>query len=39
MGLEDDADFLRVGAELFSQMVMELEVEQQIGAGPHERTK
>ena len=38
IGLQDDADFLRQGVELLSQMVMELEVEQQIGAGKHERT-
>jgi transposase-like protein len=36
--LQDDANFLREGVELLSQMVMELEVEQQIGAGKHERT-
>ena len=38
IGMQDDADFLRQGVELLSQMVMELEVEQQIGAGKHERT-
>ena len=38
IGFQDDADFLREGVELLSQMVMELEVEQQIGAGKHERT-
>ncbi len=38
IGLQEDADFLRDGVELLSQMVMELEVEQQIGAGKHERT-
>jgi len=38
IGLQDDADFLREGVELLSQMVMELEVEHQIGAGKHERT-
>ena len=38
IGLQADADFLREGVELLSQMVMELEVEQQIGAGKHERT-
>jgi transposase-like protein len=38
IGLDDDADFLRQGVELLSQMLMELEVEQQIGAGKHERT-
>lgn len=38
IGLDEDADFLRQGVELLSQMLMELEVEQQIGAGKHERT-
>jgi transposase-like protein len=38
IGLNGDADFLRQGVELLSQMLMELEVEQQIGAGKHERT-
>ena len=38
IGMQEDADFLREGVELLSQMVMELEVEQQIGAGKHERT-
>ena len=38
IGLQDDADFLREGDEMLSQTVKELEVEQQIGAGKHERT-
>ncbi len=38
IGLNGDADFLRQGVELLSQMLMEVEVEQQIGAGKHERT-
>jgi len=38
IGLEEDADFLRQGIQLLSQMLMELEVEQQVGAGKHERT-
>ena len=38
IGLDDDADFLHQGVELLSQMLIELEVEQQIGAGKHERT-
>jgi transposase-like protein len=38
IGLDEDADFLREGLQLLSQMLMELEVEQQIGAGKHERT-
>ncbi|MFC2054103.1 hypothetical protein ACFLV7_07365 [Chloroflexota bacterium] len=33
IGLQDDADFLLEGVELLRQMVMELEVGQQIGAG------
>jgi transposase-like protein len=36
--LDDDADFLREGVQLLSQMLMEVEVEQQIGASKHERT-
>jgi len=36
IGLQDDANFLREGVELLSRMFMELEVEQQIGAGKHE---
>jgi hypothetical protein len=31
IGLQDYADFLHEGVELLSQMVMELEVEQQYG--------
>jgi len=38
IGLDDDADFLRKGVQLLSQMLMEVEVEQQTGAGKHERT-
>jgi putative transposase len=38
IGLEKDADFLRQAVQLFSQMLMELEVDQQVGAGKHERT-
>ena len=38
IGLQDDAGFLREGVELLSQTVKELEVEQQIGTGKHERT-
>jgi putative transposase len=37
IGLEEDVDFLQQGVQLLSQMLMELEVEQQIGAGKHER--
>jgi transposase-like protein len=38
IGLDDDAEFLREGVQLLSQMLMEVEVEQQVGAGKHERT-
>jgi len=38
IGLDSDADFLRQGLELLSQLLMEAEVEQQIGAGKHERS-
>lgn len=38
IGLNADADFLREGVQLLSQMLMEAEVEQQIGASKHERT-
>jgi putative transposase len=36
--LDDDAEFLREPVQLLSQMLMEVEVEQQVGAGKHERT-
>jgi transposase-like protein len=39
LGMEKDADFLRQGVELLSQLLMEAEVEQQIGAKKHERSK
>ena len=38
-GMEKDADFLRQGVELLSQLLMEVEVEQQIGAKKHERSE
>ncbi|MGB7054944.1 MAG: hypothetical protein WBE28_06465 [bacterium] len=38
IGLDDDAEFLREGGQLLSQMLIEVEVEQQVGAGKHERT-
>ena len=38
IGLNGDADFLRQGVELLSQMLIELEAEHQIGASKHERT-
>jgi transposase-like protein len=36
--LDDDSEFLREGGQLISQMLLEVEVEQQVGAGKHERT-
>jgi len=39
IGMEKDADFLREGMELLSQLLMEAEVEQQIGAKKHERSE
>jgi len=38
IGLNDDADFLRQGVELLSQLLMAAEVEHQVGAEKHERT-
>ncbi len=38
LGLEEDPDFLRESVRWMSQMLMELEVEQQTGAGRYERT-
>jgi len=38
MGLDGDADFLREGVRLMSQLLMELEVEEMTGAGRYERT-
>jgi transposase-like protein len=38
VGVELDGDFLKQAAQLVAQMTMELEVEQQIGAGKYERT-
>lgn len=38
-GLGQDGDFLREGLELLSQMLIEVEAEQQIGAGRHERSE
>ena len=37
-GLEDDADFLRESVRMMTQMLMEAEVEERVGAEPHERT-
>lgn len=39
IGMEKDADFLRQGVELLSQLLMEAEVEQVVGAKKHERTE
>jgi transposase-like protein len=39
LGMEKDADFLRQSVELLSQLLMEAEVEQQIGAKRHERSE
>jgi len=39
IGMEKDADFLRQGVELLSQLLMEAEVEHQVGAKKHERTE
>lgn len=39
IGMNKDADFLRQGVELLSQMLMEAEVEQQVGAKKHERNE
>jgi transposase-like protein len=36
--IEDDVDFLKEGVRLLSQMLMEMEVEEHIGAARHERT-
>ena len=38
IGLEGDVDFLRESIQLMTQMLIELEVEEQIGAEKHERT-
>lgn len=39
IGMDEDADFLKEGLQLLSQMLMELEVEKETGAEKHERTK
>lgn len=38
IGLNKDADFLQEGIQLLSQMLMELEVQDETGAKKHERT-
>ncbi|MDQ4062723.1 MAG: transposase [Actinomycetota bacterium] len=37
--MEHDADFLKEGVRLLSQVIMEMEVEEYIGATRHERTE
>jgi len=39
IGMDKDADFLRHGVEILSQLLMEAEVEQQVGAKKHERSE
>ena len=39
IGMNEDADFLRQGVEVLSQLLMEAEVEQQVGAKKHERSE
>lgn len=36
ISLEKDVDFLRQAVQLFSQMLIELKVDQQVGARKHE---
>jgi putative transposase len=38
LGLDDDKDFLQESVRVMSQLLMELEVQQQTGAEKHERT-
>jgi len=38
MGIDLDGDFLKEGTRLLTQLAVELEAEQVIGAGPYERT-
>src|SRR5690348_14468477 len=37
-GVDGDVDFLRASVRLMTQRLMELEVEEQLGAGRYERT-
>ncbi len=37
--MEGDADFLREGVRVLAQALMEIEVDQHVGAGRHERTE
>ena len=39
LGLDSDADFLRQGAELLSQLLIDAEAAEQIGAGKYERSE
>jgi len=39
IGVDKDADFLRLGVEILSQLLMEAEVDQQVGAKKHERSE
>ena len=36
--IDQDADFLKEGVRVLSQALMEMEVEQHVGAAPHERS-
>jgi putative transposase len=37
--IEQDADFLKEGVRVLSQALMEMEVQEHVGAAPHERTE
>ena len=37
--MERDADFLKEGVRVLAQALMEIEVDQHVGAGRHERTE
>jgi transposase-like protein len=37
--MEGNVDFLREGVRVLAQALMEIEVEQHVGAGRHERTE
>ena len=37
--MEGDSEFLREGVRVLSQALMEMEVEQHVGAARHERTE
>ena len=38
IGLENNVDFLNEAVRTLSQIIMEIEVEQETGAGKHERS-